>query len=95
MKSEKTIEYTVNITSANYEKLKALVDEKEIASINEGIDLGIEMLIKEKRREMYKRKMEEAAKDIGFMNRTTSVSREFEKTDAGNTFMTGSRSDDN
>lgn len=76
------VKSTINITSNNFEALKALVSEKAISSMTEGINLGLELLIKEKRREMYKKQMEEAAKDKNFLARTIEVQKEFDKIDA-------------
>ena len=75
------VKSTINITSNNFEALKALVNEKAISSMTEGINLGVELLVKEKRREMYKKQMEEAAKDKRFIKRTTEVQNEFDKID--------------
>ena len=75
------VKSTINITSNNFEALKALVNEKAISSMTEGINLGVELLVKEKRREMYKKQMEEAAKDKSFLERTISVQKEFDKID--------------
>ena len=75
------VKSTINITSNNFEALKALVNEKAISSMTEGINLGVELLVKEKRREMYKKQMEEASKDKSFLKRTTEVQNEFDKID--------------
>ena len=75
------VKSTINITSNNFEALKTLVNEKAISSMTEGINLGVELLVKEKRREMYKKQMEEAAKDKSFIKRTTEVQNEFDKID--------------
>ena len=77
-----TVKSTVNIQTAYFEELKNLVSEKAIASMTEGINLGIGMLIREKRKETYMKQMEEAAKDRDFIERTMKAQCEFDKIDA-------------
>ncbi|MBR6331709.1 MAG: hypothetical protein IKR78_01060 [Dehalococcoidales bacterium] len=74
-----TVKNTFNMSLSNYEELKKLVENKSISSITEGINLGIELLIKEKRMENYRNQMAKAAKDKEFMRRTLSSQNEFDK----------------
>ena len=77
------VKSTINISVNNFNSLKELVSTKEIGSMTEGINLGIEMLIKEKRRESYAKQMEAAARDKEFLKRTLEVQKEFDKIDTG------------
>ena len=45
--------------------------------MTEGINHGVEMLVKEKRREFYTKQMAEAAKDKAFLERTLESQRDF------------------
>lgn len=76
------VKSTINISSVNFEELKNLVSENVISSMTEGINLGVEMLIKEKRKELYAKQMSEAAKDKAFLERTLAAQRDFDKIDA-------------
>lgn len=76
------VKSTINISSVNFEELKNLVSENVISSMTEGINLGVEMLIKEKRKELYAKQMAEAAKDKAFLERTLGAQRDFDKIDA-------------
>lgn len=73
------VKSTINITLVNFEELKELVSKNVISSMTEGINLGVEMLIKEKRRELYVKKMAEAAKDKAFLERTLGSQRDFDR----------------
>ena len=77
------IKSTINISANNFDELKKLVADKVISSMTEGINLGIEMLIKEKKRELYYKQMEEASKDKDYIERTLGVQKEFDKIDKG------------
>lgn len=82
MAESKRVKTTVNISLANYIELKELVSKNVISSMTEGINLGVEMLIKEKRRELYAKKMAEAAKDKAFLERTLGSQRDFDRIEA-------------
>jgi len=75
------VKSTINISTVNFEELKSLVSEQAISSMTEGINLGIEMLIKEKRREMYQKQMAEAANDKDFLDRTLNSQHDFDQID--------------
>ena len=75
------VKSTINISAINFEELKSLVSEQAISSMTEGINLGIEMLIKEKRREIYQKEMSEAANDKDFLDRTLNSQHDFDQID--------------
>ena len=75
------VKSTINISAQNFEELKKLVCEQAISSMTEGINMGIEMLVKEKRRELYQKQMSEAANDKDYIDRTMNTQREFDKID--------------
>ena len=79
MANSTMVKSTINITLVNFEELKELVSKNVISSMTEGINLGVEMLIKEKRRELYAKKMAEAAKDKDFLERTLGSQRDFDR----------------
>ena len=79
MANSTMVKSTINITLVNFEELKELVSKNVISSMTEGINLGVEMLIKEKRRELYAKKMAEAAKDKAFLERTLGSQRDFDR----------------
>ena len=78
MAKEKMIKSTINISASNYEKLKCLVASNLISSMTDGINIGIDLLIKEKEKEEYEKMMSEAMNDKDFVERTIKVGKEFD-----------------
>ena len=48
---KKEIKITINISKTNYDGLNMLIQNNDISSIEEGINLAIELLVKQKRKE--------------------------------------------
>jgi hypothetical protein len=79
----KTVKSTVNINKENMDNLKKLVSEKVITSLTDGINEGLDMLIKSKKKELYAKQLEAAAKDKNFLERTLTCQREFDNIESG------------
>ncbi|MDD4000496.1 MAG: hypothetical protein PHX62_06355 [Bacilli bacterium] len=77
------IKTTINFKSEYKEKLNELVKEKEIASITDGINQAIELFLNEKKKQLYMRKMEEAAQDKSFIERTMLSQKDFDSIETG------------
>ena len=72
------IKTTINIKSEYKQQLNELVDRKIIASTTDGINQGIELLLKEKKKQQYINEMEKAALDKSFIERTMNSQNEFD-----------------
>lgn len=77
-KEMKVIKTTINLKSEYKKLLNELVEEKVIASTTDGINQAIELLLKEKRKQQYMKKMEEAAQDKSFIERTMVSQKDFD-----------------
>ena len=75
------VKSTIFISIKNFEDLKKLVFQQAISSMTEGINMGIEMLVREKRRELYQKQMSEAAHDKDYMDRTLNSQHDFDNID--------------
>lgn len=82
-KEMQVIKTTINFKSEYKEKLNELVKEKEIASITDGINQAIELFLNEKKKQLYMRKMEEAAQDKSFIERTMLSQKDFDSIETG------------
>lgn len=78
-----SVKSTVNLNKYYKEQLEYLVKQEELSSVTEGINMAIEAFVKEKQKEIYAKQMRMAARDAGFMKRTLSSQRDFEKIDTG------------
>ena len=76
-----TVKSTININKYYKEQLEVLVKQNVLSSLTEGINLAIEIFVKEKQKEIYNKQMQEAACDTEFMKRTISSQIDFEKID--------------
>ncbi len=74
-----TVKSTININKYYKEQLEELVRLNLVSSITEGVNLAIEKFIKDKKKEIYAKQMEEAGKDCDFLSRTLSAQNDFEK----------------
>ena len=72
------IKTTINLKSEYKKQLNELVDRKIIASTTDGINQGIELLLKEKKKQQYINEMEKAALDKSFIERTMNSQNEFD-----------------
>ena len=80
-KSEK-IKYTAVLPKQVVIELKTLVNKQIIPSVNQGIQKAIEAFLVEKKKELYRKLMEEASKDEAFLKRTLENQSAFEKIDS-------------
>jgi len=78
MKNSQMVKSTINISATNFEALKVMVNNQFVGSMTEGINKGIEMIIKEYERSQYALGMEEAIKDPKFIDRTMQCQKEFD-----------------
>jgi len=78
MKNSQIIKSTININAANFEALKEMVNNQFVGSMTEGINKGIEMLVKEYERNQYAIGMEKAMNDPAFIERTMKCQNEFD-----------------
>ena len=53
--------------------------EKVISSIDDGVNLAIEMLLNENKKELYRQALKEAASDNDFLERTLECQKEFDE----------------
>lgn len=72
------IKTTINLKSEYKNQLNELVEEKVIASMTDGFNQAIELFLKEKKKQQYIKKMEEAAKDKNFIKRTINSQKDFD-----------------
>ncbi|HHX68129.1 MAG TPA: hypothetical protein GX708_08785 [Gallicola sp.] len=77
-KEMQVIKTTINIKSEYKNQLNELVEEKVIASMTDGFNQAIELFLKEKKKQQYIKKMEEAAKDKNFIKRTINSQKDFD-----------------
>lgn len=77
-KEMQVIKTTINLKSEYKNQLNELVEEKVIASITDGFNQAIELFLKEKKKQQYIKKMEEAAKDKNFIKRTINSQKDFD-----------------
>ena len=77
-----TVKSTININKYYKSQLEWLVTQNELSSVTEGINIAIEEFVKAKQKELYAKQMRKASQDAGFMERTLSSQRDFEKIEA-------------
>ncbi|MGI6769160.1 MAG: hypothetical protein ACOX43_08795 [Bacilli bacterium] len=77
-KEMQVIKTTINLKSEYKNQLNELVEEKVIASMTDGFNQAIELFLKEKKKQQYIKKMEEAAKDKNFIKRTINSQKDFD-----------------
>jgi len=82
MKNSQMVKSTINISAANFEALKNMVNNQFVGSMTDGINKGIEMLIKEYERNQYAIGMEKAMNDPRFIERTMQCQKEFDSIDS-------------
>ena len=75
----KMVKKTIDISMNNYEGLNELISEKVISSIDDGVNLAIEMLLNENKKELYRQALKEAASDNDFLERTLECQKEFDE----------------
>jgi len=73
------IKYTVQIPIWYVSELKELASLKVIQSVNNGFQIALESFIKETKKSIYLKNMQDAGKDKKFLERTKIVNDEFEK----------------
>ncbi|MEZ0537641.1 hypothetical protein ACAG39_10395 [Caldicellulosiruptoraceae bacterium PP1] len=78
-KKLKNVTFTLPIETIN--KLKLLVKENYINSLNSGVKEAVEKYIAKKEKEKFKKEMEAAAKDNMFLNDLFETMTAFEKVD--------------
>ena len=78
-KEMQVIKTTINLKYEYKKQLNELVEDKIIASTTDGINQAIELLLKEKKKQQYMKKMEEAAQDKYFIERTMLSQKDFEE----------------
>jgi len=77
-KEMKVIKTTINIKSEYKKQLNELVEKKIIASTTDGFNQALELFLKEKKKQQYMIKMEEAAQDKSFIERTMTSQKDFD-----------------
>lgn len=77
----KNIKYTAVLPIEYINELKELALKKIIPSVNFGIRLAIENYICERKRDLYKKQMKEAAKDDAFLKRTLETQAVYDLVD--------------
>lgn len=77
------VKSSVNISKANMDDLKLLVSQNMIASLTDGVNQGLELLIKAKKKELYAKQLAAAVKDKNFMERTLTCQRDFDNIENG------------
>lgn len=77
-KDMQIIKTTINLKSEYKNQLNELVEQKEIASMTDGFNQAIELFLKEKKKQQYIKKIEEAAKDKNFIKRTINSQKDFD-----------------
>ena len=77
-KEMQVIKTTINLKSEYKNQLNELVEEKVIASMTDGFNQAIELFLKEKKKQQYIKKIEEAAKDKNFIKRTINSQKDFD-----------------
>jgi Arc/MetJ-type ribon-helix-helix transcriptional regulator len=77
-KDMQVIKTTINLKSEYKNQLNELVEQKEIASMTDGFNQAIELFLKEKKKQQYIKKIEEAAKDKNFIKRTINSQKDFD-----------------
>jgi metal-responsive CopG/Arc/MetJ family transcriptional regulator len=76
------IKYTTVLPKHAVEELKTLAMQQVIPSVNQGIQKAIELFLVEKKKEQYKKLMEEASIDEAFLKRTRETQKVFEDSDS-------------
>ncbi|HQO70516.1 MAG: hypothetical protein GX660_21805 [Clostridiaceae bacterium] len=78
-----SVKMTTNIRPEYKKQLNELVESKVIASITDGLNQAIELFLKEKKKQQYIIRMEEAAKDKEFIMRTMLSQKDFDTIETG------------
>ena len=78
-----SVKMTTNIRPEYKKQLNELVESKVIASITDGLNQAIELFLKEKKKQQYIIRMEEAAKDKEFIMRTMLSQKDFDTIENG------------
>lgn len=78
-----SVKMTTNIRPEYKKQLNELVESKVIASITDGLNQAIELFLKEKKKQQYIIRMEEAAKDKEFIMRTMLSQKDFDAIETG------------
>lgn len=73
-----TVKSTINLPQDTMNQVKELVASKEFSSVTEVIKIGIELVLREKRREWYESEMENAWLDKDFKERTLSCQNDLD-----------------
>jgi len=74
----RVVKTTINLKPENRNKLNELLEENIISSITDGFNKAIELFYKEKKKQQYMIKMQEAAKDESFIERTMNSQKDFD-----------------
>jgi len=76
-----TIKSTIYINKSNKNELERLVSLNYLDSITEGINKAIEEYIKNVKKELYLKEMQEAGKDKDYLKRTLESQNDFNDVD--------------
>lgn len=78
-----TVRSTVSVSKDLMQQIKQLICSQEFSSITEAINMGLSLLIKEKRKEQYMTQMKIARSDNDFLTRTMLCQSEFDSIETG------------
>ncbi len=78
-----TVKSTINLPQVTMDQVKELVASKEFSSVTEVIKTGIELVLREKRKEWYESEMQNAWSDDNFKERTLSCQKDLDSIDEG------------
>jgi metal-responsive CopG/Arc/MetJ family transcriptional regulator len=76
-----TMKCTFNIQADLLSELKSLTQQKEIPSVNRGINEAVELYLRAKKKKHYEVLMEEAVHDSKFMQRLKDVDSDYSSID--------------
>lgn len=75
------VKYTVVLSESSIAGLKELVSSNDIASVNAGVREAVEDYIVKIRNERYKKALQDAVNDPGFIKRTDDIMKSFQYAD--------------